>query len=433
MTDSADTDFMLLALNCAREAAAAGETPVGAVAVIAGEAVARARNRVEEKHSSSAHAELELLRELETLRGDWRMEDVTVYVTKEPCPMCAGALVNARVRRIVYGVADPRFGGCSVFGIPGHPGALFHPQVTGGVCAEAAAALLAGFFREARAKHKQRPVQMRNHYDPEFAAAQKVLLREVFDFDLDFWFRLGMWNEKYESYALFDGPRMIAHAGLSRLNLRVGGKELRAIQLNGIACTPAERGKGHIRRLLDGILRRYSGTPVFLFANGNVLDFYPKFGFEPRTMHLPTADAVVDNPGLQPVRAVPDELRELASIRRLPSSIFSVSSDAELRCFHLYGDFADRLYRLAPGIAIAAEACGDTLKLHELLADRPVRWEKLASLLPFTGIRRVEFGFCPDRLGIDFRWEVSSVPWHLFVRGDWPLPGHFLIPEFDRT
>ena len=141
MTDS-DSEFMRMALTLAHEAAAAGETPIGAVAVIGGEAVGSARNRVEEKQSSSAHAELELLHELESRRGDWRMEDVTVYVTKEPCPMCAGALVNARVRRIVYGVADPRFGGCSVFGIPAHPGALFHPEVTGGVCAGEAAALL---------------------------------------------------------------------------------------------------------------------------------------------------------------------------------------------------------------------------------------------------------------------------------------------------
>lgn len=112
---------MALALEQAEEAARAGEVPVGAVAVVGGKAVVSARNRVEERRSATAHAELELLHKLELLRGDWRMEDVTVYVTKEPCPMCAGALVNARVRRIVYGAADPRFGGCSVFGIPAHP------------------------------------------------------------------------------------------------------------------------------------------------------------------------------------------------------------------------------------------------------------------------------------------------------------------------
>ena len=108
MMNSCDRRFMALALEQAEEAARAGEVPVGAVAVVGGKAVVSARNRVEERRSATAHAELELLHKLELLRGDWRMEDVTVYVTKEPCPMCAGALVNARVRRIVYGAADPK-------------------------------------------------------------------------------------------------------------------------------------------------------------------------------------------------------------------------------------------------------------------------------------------------------------------------------------
>ena len=102
MMNSCDRRFMALALEQAEEAARAGEVPVGAVAVVGGKAVVSARNRVEERGSATAHAELELLHKLELLRGDWRMEDVTVYVTKEPCPMCAGALVNARVRRIVF-------------------------------------------------------------------------------------------------------------------------------------------------------------------------------------------------------------------------------------------------------------------------------------------------------------------------------------------
>ena len=135
MMNSCDRRFMALALEQAEEAARAGEVPVGAVAVVGGKAVVSARNRVEERRSATAHAELELLHKLELLRGDWRMEDVTVYVTKEPCPMCAGALVNARVRRIVYGAADPRFGGCSVFGIPAHPGSLWKPEVTPEICA----------------------------------------------------------------------------------------------------------------------------------------------------------------------------------------------------------------------------------------------------------------------------------------------------------
>ncbi|MDR0931527.1 MAG: nucleoside deaminase [Victivallales bacterium] len=145
-----DSEFMNIALACATEAAAAGEVPIGAVAVVDGQVLATARNRVEECKSVTAHAEIELLRQLERLRGDWRMEDVTIYVTKEPCPMCAGALVNARVRRIVYGLTDPRFGGCSVFGITSHPESLWHPEVTSGVGEEESKELITKFFRHTR-------------------------------------------------------------------------------------------------------------------------------------------------------------------------------------------------------------------------------------------------------------------------------------------
>ncbi len=146
---------MRRALDCAREAAGAGEVPIGAVAVRDGKIVACARNRVEEKHSVTAHAELELLHAVEKLSGDWRMEEYTFFVTKEPCPMCAGALINARVGRIVFGLPDPRGGGCgSALDLPGHAGMLWHPQVTGWVLPEECRALIQAFFRRRRTLSK---------------------------------------------------------------------------------------------------------------------------------------------------------------------------------------------------------------------------------------------------------------------------------------
>ena len=146
-----DEEFMRRALLYAREAAAAGEVPVGAVAVCDGEVVAAARNRVEEKHSVTAHAELELLHALEALSGDWRMEEYTFYVTKEPCAMCTGALINARVGRIVFGLPDMRCGCCgSAFDLTGHAGMLWRPRVTGWVLPEECRAVLRDFFRARR-------------------------------------------------------------------------------------------------------------------------------------------------------------------------------------------------------------------------------------------------------------------------------------------
>ncbi len=144
------------ALREAEAAGAAGEVPIGAVAVRGGRIVARGRNRVEERKSVTAHAEIELLREVEKITGDWRMEEFDFFVTKEPCPMCAGALVNARVKRIVFGVGDSAFGGCGgAVDIPGAAGALWHPEVVPGVLAEEALHQIRVFFREARRRAKE--------------------------------------------------------------------------------------------------------------------------------------------------------------------------------------------------------------------------------------------------------------------------------------
>lgn len=146
-----DDFFMAEALKEAAAAAAAGEVPIGAVAVKDGVICARARNRVEELHTVAAHAEFLLLHEVEKLTGDWRMSDFTFYVTKEPCPMCAGMLINARVKRVVYGVSDPASGGMGgAFDLNQIPGLLWHCECTSGVMADEALTLLRDFFRKRR-------------------------------------------------------------------------------------------------------------------------------------------------------------------------------------------------------------------------------------------------------------------------------------------
>ena len=146
-----DDFFMAEALKEAAAAAAAGEVPIGAVAVKDGVICARARNRVEELHTVAAHAEFLLLHEVEKLTGDWRMSDFTFYVTKEPCPMCAGMLINARVKRVVYGVSDPASGGMGgAFDLNQIPGLLWHCECTSGIMAAEALTLIRDFFRKRR-------------------------------------------------------------------------------------------------------------------------------------------------------------------------------------------------------------------------------------------------------------------------------------------
>lgn len=146
-----DEYFMQAALREAEKAELNHEVPVGAVAVRDGMIVARAWNQVELLKDATAHAEILVLSALAAQSGDWRMDGVTVYVTKEPCAMCAGAMVNARVERVVYGMSDPRSGCCgSALDITGFPGMLHQVKVTGGVLELECTEQFKQFFRKVR-------------------------------------------------------------------------------------------------------------------------------------------------------------------------------------------------------------------------------------------------------------------------------------------
>ena len=141
-----DADYMRLALAGARLAAAEGEVPVGAVLVRGDKVLAQAHNRVEQCADPTAHAELLCLRAAAAAEGGWRFSDCTLYVTLEPCAMCAGALVNARLGRVVFGAFEPRTGCCgSVFDLLDH--AFLHTvPAVGGLLEEECAAVLQAFF-----------------------------------------------------------------------------------------------------------------------------------------------------------------------------------------------------------------------------------------------------------------------------------------------
>lgn len=146
-----DAFYMQAALRCARKAAAADEVPVGAVIVRDGQIIARAWNQVEMLKDATAHAEMLAITQAESAVGDWRLGDCDLYVTKEPCPMCAGAIVLSRLRRVVFGCPDPKAGAAGgwINLLQSEP--LNHRcALTGGVLADEAAGLLKGFFGKKR-------------------------------------------------------------------------------------------------------------------------------------------------------------------------------------------------------------------------------------------------------------------------------------------
>ena len=144
-------DFMAEALEEARQAAEVGEIPVGAVLVRGGQVIARAHNARELDKDPTAHAELIVMREGAALLGDWRLSSCTLYVTLEPCFMCAGAIVNARVGTLVFGASDPKAGAVgSLHNVPADDRLNHRPEVVGGVLEPDAADLLRTFFRARR-------------------------------------------------------------------------------------------------------------------------------------------------------------------------------------------------------------------------------------------------------------------------------------------
>jgi tRNA(adenine34) deaminase len=143
---------MARALEQARAAEARGEVPIGAVLVYAGRLLAEAHNLTATTHDPTAHAEVVVLREAAARVGDFRLTEATLYVTLEPCAMCCGAIVLARVPRVVYGAADPKAGMAGSLGNLLQDARLNHrAELTGGVLAEGSAELLRAFFRQRRA------------------------------------------------------------------------------------------------------------------------------------------------------------------------------------------------------------------------------------------------------------------------------------------
>ena len=147
---SEDEKYMKEAVRQAQKAAAIDEVPIGCVIVYDGKIIARGYNQRNKKGSTLAHAEIMAISKASRVIGDWRLEGCTMYVTLEPCPMCAGAIINARVKRVVYGAPDRKAGCCgSVTDLFREP-FNHHPEVTGGVLAEESAALLTSFFKRLR-------------------------------------------------------------------------------------------------------------------------------------------------------------------------------------------------------------------------------------------------------------------------------------------
>jgi tRNA(adenine34) deaminase len=152
-----DQYFMREALRQAQKACDAGEVPVGALVVLAGKIIGRAHNQVELLKDATAHAEMLALTQAEAAVGDWRLTECDLYVTKEPCAMCAGALVHTRIRRVIFGCPDPVAGAVgSVVNLLQMPGLNHRCDIASGILQNECSAILQDFFRKRRESHEHK-------------------------------------------------------------------------------------------------------------------------------------------------------------------------------------------------------------------------------------------------------------------------------------
>ena len=148
-----DTEYMAIALELAQHAWRAGEVPVGAIVVWNGEIVGRGFNQPISQRDPTAHAEIMALRDAGRRLDNYRLPECSLYVTLEPCAMCAGAIMHARIERLVYGAADPKTGAAgSVVNLFAQPQLNHHTEIEGGILAAECGALISDFFRERRSK-----------------------------------------------------------------------------------------------------------------------------------------------------------------------------------------------------------------------------------------------------------------------------------------
>src|ERR1041385_850432 len=151
ISEQTDADYMHDALRLAEKAHQADEVPVGCVVVRAGKIIGRASNQVELLKDATAHAEMLALTQAEAAVGDWRLTECDLYVTKEPCPMCAGALVHTRIRRVIFGCTDPAAGAAgSVMNLLQMPGLNHRCEIASGILQDECATILQDFFRRRR-------------------------------------------------------------------------------------------------------------------------------------------------------------------------------------------------------------------------------------------------------------------------------------------
>jgi len=280
-------------------------------------------------------------------------------------------------------------------------------------------------------------IQQSSGNNPAYEEKFNDLIQSVFGFSFAPWIEYGLWDENYESYSIIEDGVMLSNICVNKIDLLVQGEAVRAIQLGAIATRESARGRGLSRLLMEHVLAKYPNTQAYLAANPSVAGFYQQFGFMQVQISSPEIEVEIDN---DPATAVKydfedDEVMEALKNRGAFSSIIDCKNSQTIQMFHLLMEYDEDIYYLPKlDVFVIARQEGDGLFLADVIAKKPVAFDMLVKELPFAGVKEVEFGFCPDWLGVQAEWTPLDMAEELFfIKGEWNLPSQFRFPALSET
>lgn len=260
------------------------------------------------------------------------------------------------------------------------------------------------------------------------------LLKDIF-LDFQFWYDLDLWDKSYESYAFIENGEIISNICVFKTKIMFEEKQYSALSVGAVATKKEYRGKGLSRKLMEHIIEKYEGLPMYLFANEGVIDFYPKFGFKRIYEKLPVYECKIDNKiCVTKLQYNDPKVWDYIYKRVNYSKKFDCFNTESVNIFHLYwGYLKDCIYEL-PEIdtLVIAKQNGTTLKLIAVFALRDVSFSELVRHLPFCNVKKIEFDFMPYWSDINYVMEEYKTD-PLFVRGVSCDLGDFKFPELSIT
>lgn len=277
----------------------------------------------------------------------------------------------------------------------------------------------------------------------KYVKSYMLLAKQVFGIDFEGWYSKGYWTDKYYNYSFTDGDKMIANISMSKMEVVIDGEVKKALQLGAVMTHQEYRNRGFSAKLMDIVLReeekRYDF--IYLFANSSVLNFYPKFGFQPVEQTAFSVKVTAQKKEYLPLSKLDmsnkqdmDVILRLSADRRPVSRILGVQNDQTLLMFYFLNVFSNDIYYLKEEDTILIyQVEEDILHLYDILSCTCISLLQILNRIVYDGIKEVVFHFTPEMPDIDMIYGQQDPEDNLFIKAtSLKLPERFIFPELSH-